>query len=274
MDREKPSRQKKRPWRKILYERQPYPDNYIDSKKFLDELNMGSEQHVVSYLQLVISTSFLVQQLTIMTTFLGLYLYVVSKPQKLTMNQLYLIDFGAICTGLFINRILDDEREIRSFTVESVRLVFIFCVCLRVSAPILQTLTSSFSEDTIHALALILAATHLVFYDYTYMYKDDQESFSGTLSLNAAMFTAVLLASRLQDVHTVVAFVLLAVICFSLYPSTARLVNKRSLWFHLLLTILQWVATGVLLAKLDSALYIYEIATIFLFFFIKKTESG
>lgn len=35
-------RQDKRPWRKILYEEQDYPDNYVDAS-FLDKLEMNCE---------------------------------------------------------------------------------------------------------------------------------------------------------------------------------------------------------------------------------------
>ncbi|RLN92801.1 hypothetical protein BBJ28_00010268 [Nothophytophthora sp. Chile5] len=47
-------------------------------------------------------------------------------------------------------------------------------------------------------------------------------SFSGTISLNAAIFTAVLLASRLQSNEHVFAFVLLAIEIFAMFPLFQR----------------------------------------------------
>lgn len=54
-------------------------------------------------------------------------------------------------------------------------------------------------------------------------------SFSGTISLNAAIFTAVLLGSRLQSNEHVFAFVLLAIEIFAMFPIFQREVKVRSL---------------------------------------------
>lgn len=52
--------------------------------------------------------------------------------------------------------------------------------------------------------------------------------FSGTISLNAAIFTAVLLGSRLQSSEHVFAFVLFAIEVFALFPLFQRQVKVRS----------------------------------------------
>lgn len=54
--------------------------------------------------------------------------------------------------------------------------------------------------------------------------------FSGTISLNAAIFTAVLLGSRLQSNEHVFAFVLLAIEIFAMFPIFQREVKVRSTW--------------------------------------------
>lgn len=253
------------PWRKILYEKQPYADNHIDHTKFLDQLNTSTaDQQPVSHVQLMINASAIAQQLTVVATFFTIYLLIVARPERISMRQLLLVDFVSLIIGTFVNTFLDDSDR-KSTVLESIRLIFIFAVCLRVSAPVLQTLTSSFSDDTIHALALMLAAAHLIFYDYSFIHREESTYVSSALSLNAAMLTAVLLASRLQDIEMVVAFVLLAVICFSLFPTTARLVKRFSISYHLVLTILQWLLAGSLLANLDLTLFaLYEFIVIFL----------
>ena len=52
-------------------------------------------------------------------------------------------------------------------------------------------------------------------------------SFSGTISLNAAIFTAVLLGSRLQSNEHVFAFVLLAIEIFAMFPIFQREIKVR-----------------------------------------------
>jgi phosphatidylinositol glycan class C protein len=70
------------------------------------------------------------------------------------------------------------------------------------------------------------------------------------------MFTAVLLASRLKDISTVVSFVLLAVICFALFPEVAKLIRRRSTALHLVLTVVQYVIASMLLIRFDWTLFI------------------
>ncbi|KAF1334189.1 Phosphatidylinositol n-acetylglucosaminyltransferase subunit c, partial [Globisporangium splendens] len=55
-----------------------------------------------------------------------------------------------------------------------------------------------------------------------------QNAFSGTISLNAAIFTAVLLGSRLQSNEHVFAFILLAIEIFAVFPIFQREVKVRS----------------------------------------------
>jgi len=142
----------------------------------------------------------------------------------------------------------------------------IFGICLRVAAPVLKTLTSSYSSDTIHALAIIFSSVHLVFYDYAFIDNNTMD-FSGTLSLNAAMFTAVLLASRLENVDVVAAFVFLAVILFSFMPLSVRLIKLHSPQFHVLTCILLWLVATIMLIVLDSTLFtVYQVLVALVWF--------
>lgn len=43
-----------------------------------------------------------------------------------------------------------------------------FVVIFRIMAPVLRTLTVSYSDDTIYALAVMLSFVHLAFHDYSY----------------------------------------------------------------------------------------------------------
>lgn len=62
------------PWRKVLWEHQPYPDNYVD-QRFLEELrrNVGIRQY--SYWAVVKEAGFVGQQLSCVAIFITLWLY-------------------------------------------------------------------------------------------------------------------------------------------------------------------------------------------------------
>ena len=138
-------------------------------------------------------------------------------------------------------------------------------IFLRISAPVLQTLTSSYSVDTIYALALLFSSLHLCFHDYCYVDGPGRYAmFNGTISLNAAMFTAVLLASRFKNVKTVVTFSLLAITIFTTFPSLARFVRSYSNWMHLLVSLLLVLLVCFLLIQLSNTLlYVYITTVIF-----------
>ena len=301
----------KRQWKRVLYENQPFPDNFIDPKRFFDHLgnstrlttnnskddtghnittnaldslnknnnhenvssmngvhnndhtsdnsssNHESDQRDRSCFSLLRSASVVAQQLSVVAVFLATYKFMIVYNEEGTTSLDWLVTFDIVLltVGHIFHRALDTSVTLQPSLSESLRGVFLFGVCLRVAVPVVQTLTSSFSGNTIHALAIALSTIHLVFYDYSFVHDGDVEQFTGTVSLNASMFTAVILASRLDDVETVFSFMLLAVICFSFYPIVARLIYQRSLALHLAVTILQCILAGSLLFYLDFTLF-------------------
>ena len=100
---------------------------------------------------------------------------------------------------------------------------------LRFLAGVLQTLTASYSSDTVHALAIAGLLLHLLACDFDYANGYTESSAvdtkgrppfkGGTLSLTAAFFSTILLASRLEENVSVYIFVTYSVILFGLYPA-------------------------------------------------------
>ena len=268
------NRSYKKPWKRILYEKQSYRDNYVDPHKFLDQLNISGLSSAeeednteglhgkCSYWTLFINTSVIAQQFTVVVTFLTIYKYILADNS--IFYKIGWLDGALLIVGSALQLSLEPEK-FKLFDALQTSLVFL--VYLRIAAPILRTLTSAISEDTIHALAISLSTVHLVFHDYTYI-SSRTEVFSGTLSLNAAMFTSIILASRLDSsMEVVVVFLLLAVIFFILFPNFARIVKKASISCHLLLTFSQWLLATYLLYNLHdnkTLLVVYEVLLLLL----------
>lgn len=329
-----PSSSQKRVWRKILYEKQPfYSDNFYDPDKFLDTLQAQTKKRPLTYFELIISCSYIIQQFTIMTIFFTIYKYLVVG--RLRVYHLLAINITSTISGIIIFHLLEENFNFRnSFRIwKYLRSIFIFVVCLRTAAPLLQSLTYAFSDDTVHAIVLILASIHLVFYEYadptnvtsafggtsgssdicyTDLLSSDRNghindinersmsnindnsnnnsiysSFTdnvrvststsadsnlyvtptsidmqrGILSLNAAMFTSVILASRLKSIGNVVGLCLLAVLLFVGFPEIARLIQRKSTIFHLVLTLCLYLVAGYLLFYLESntLFFVYQV---------------
>ena len=245
----------RKPWKRILYEKQHYKDNYIDPVKFFEQLNVeripGTQ---LSLTALFLSASVVAQQFTVMSLFLTGYKYLLVDSKNLF--RIALLDTILLVLGCGVHFFKDDGKVTITRSFQS---ALLFGMLLRIAAPILRTLTLSISGDTVHALGITFATIHLVFHDYAYI-NGHTDKFAGTISVNAAMFTAIILASRLDNIELVVAFLLLAVMCFSWYPAIARFIKNKSLSLYILLTALQWCAASVLLYFLDSALFVaYEV---------------
>jgi phosphatidylinositol glycan class C protein len=257
---------RRRHWRRILYETQPFPDNFFDGRKFFDQLDLTLNDNMagVSFTAVIVGASVVVQQLTVVAIFLTTYRYIVQFD--VSANSLVIFDLVLLTMGYVIQRSLDKNAFSSISWKIAFHAIFLFGVCLRVAAPALKTLTSSFSEDTVHALAIASSTLHLASFDYGHAAVGETSGsgfFSGALSLNAAMITAVLLASRLSNIEIVFSFMLLAVILFSFLPSLSRLLRLLSIPLHLVFTTAKCLFAGAQLFYLDFTLFIIYILLVF-----------
>ncbi len=243
-------------------------------------------------------------------------------------------DAGLLLGGYLLAACVHPRRMLQLRTLLSTCGWITLCAaCLRVIAPVLRTLTVSYSDDTIYALALVLSGLHLVFHDYGAAWSstssslcsssfsssnfltaratvvaaglegnendddedgdkdmsDDSQSprqakaataeaaaiailltspsqFHGTFSLNAALFAAVLLASRLESNEQVFGFVFLAIELFAFFPLARHLARRRSTTLHLLVALgLVMAATSALAAAAERRplLVMYLIVVVF-----------
>lgn len=258
---------KKKPWRKILYERQPYDDNYIPDS-FLSSAIMNANVQPYTYWKALNDTLDITNQLTATAVFYVVFSLVANN--QIDSIGLLAIDASIFLVGFLVwsviryqnNRndlitsltkgeslkpeevfkrqesrppvIVENEYYVPAFTpldrkpqlsvVDSLfsnfrmlTRVFVFISVLHTLSPILQTLTMAFSSDTISALSIFFFSLHLFLFDYDAV-SSTHPDFTGTISLNAAIFTSVLLASRLQSSLHVYAFVCYAFETFALLP--------------------------------------------------------
>jgi len=291
----------KPPWKRVLYEKQPYKDTYYDPIKFFDGVKVVTPQQnrpgnltfFIRYWQLFLDTTIVSQQISAVSFFLTMHRYLIYH--KISFMEIMAINLCLVLNGLLLYAFCYSSCPSNLWNYLKISILFI--VCARVVAPLLQTLTSSFSEDTIYALAITLSTIHLVFHDYSHSsqdqdYKNCQNTSSTTsshtfsnslrnheafeleqgssklfptLSLNTAIFTAIILASRLDQPNTVVAYIILAVIAFALFPLVMKQIKAYSILLHLTLALIQWLLTGYCLYNLseDRVLFVvYELLVV------------
>ena len=181
-----------RAWRKILYENQPYSDNHLDNKRFLDGLHYNYKPQTKPFLLYFINSTMIIQQFTIVVMFFIIYKLLLMN--KLSSIGLFIFNIISALLGISINYYIEDKTKYQKYNnvyeyiIPRIRSLFIFIVCLRTSAPILKILTSSFSDDTVYAIVLTLATAHLVFFDYSF-YNISSADNINTINLTSSSST-------------------------------------------------------------------------------------
>uniref|UniRef100_A0A3P8XN19 Phosphatidylinositol glycan anchor biosynthesis, class C n=1 Tax=Esox lucius TaxID=8010 RepID=A0A3P8XN19_ESOLU len=183
------------PWRKVLWERQPFPDNYVDHR-FLEELRRNEGLRQYRYWAVVREAGLVAQQISCVALFLTLWLYMeqgLLSPSTLLWSGLLcaLLGYG-FYQALGPQGDSDSQQRTRWSDLQSASIFLSFTFGF---SPVLRTLTESVSTDTVYAMTALMLLAHLVSFPYA------QPSPPGSLSLNAALFASVCLASRLPGDH-------------------------------------------------------------------------
>lgn len=185
-------------WKKLLYLKQPFPDNYTD-ESFLDQLKTNLTVVKYSYWKLVYDFSlismYISSLLLVILTFTSIYYNQINPIIPIIISSLSLMTF---LIGLPKN-LLSNTQNIKSFLLIN----FI----LLVLSPLLKSLTRSTSSDSIWALSFILCLINIVFHDYA-MDISKIINYRPILSTNISMANGIVLASRLSSNLQVYCFLL------------------------------------------------------------------
>ncbi|CAL1536722.1 unnamed protein product, partial [Lymnaea stagnalis] len=89
-----------RKWRKILYEKQSYPDNYVD-RTFLEELRKNLDVQKHDYKTLVNESTNVTQQLSSIALFITMFFYM--EDQTMSAQTLWLVMSTLSVIGYVVN---------------------------------------------------------------------------------------------------------------------------------------------------------------------------
>ncbi|OCH96175.1 phosphatidylinositol N-acetylglucosaminyltransferase [Obba rivulosa] len=211
-------------WERVLWKRKPYPDNYVP-RSFLSSLSRNPNFRPYTYGPLVLASCAISQHLAAIFIFLATFVRL--KEHYLDPRVLVWISTLGFIVGYAVWELLlygvdrKTRNESRSKTIKSSILVFLALMSL---SPVLKTLTAATSSDSIWALSAFLFILNVLLADYTALALENyrREKLTSVLSINAAISSSVVLASRLPNDLSVFALVLFAVQSFAMFPILRR----------------------------------------------------
>lgn len=235
----------RKPWKKILYGNKDYPDNYTH-KSFLDELKKNLHVRQVTFREACFGAGFLSQEICIVVIFACFFIYLYNEwivPVNLIIYS-GIASLGSYCLLFYGNY----------YFLKTCRTLCCYVICSYLLSPVLKTLTETIDTDTIYSTSACMMIIHLIFFDYGV----PALIVSSSLSLNAAIFGAVCLASRLPTSISVTAFIHVTVHCFALAPLFLTKVGSSFLSFALIISI-----TSILLYSISSNMTIFFLVLVF-----------
>ncbi|EHH15821.1 phosphatidylinositol N-acetylglucosaminyltransferase subunit C [Macaca nemestrina] len=201
-------------WQKVLYERQPFPDNYVD-RRFLEELRKNIHARKYQYWAVVFESSVVIQQLCSVCVFVVIWWYM--DEGLLAPHWLFGTGLASSLIGYVLFDLIDGgegRKKSGQTRWADLKSALVFITFTYGFSPVLKTLTESVSTDTIYAMSVFMLLGHLIFFDY----GANAAIVSSTLSLNMAIFASVCLASRLpRSLHAFI-MVTFAIQIFALWP--------------------------------------------------------
>lgn len=185
-------------WKKLLYLKQPYPDNHVDSS-FLELMRRNTNVSVKLYSKTVMEASRVTQQLSVAFLFLRFFLYLKFSVSGLGMSDwkvmtmtgmindqwesitsnasleliftsttnvlaLFLIGFtSTVCTIAISTQWTSIRTNLNSTTLSNAA---VFSMVLIGLTPILKNLTRDVSDDSLFAFTAFLLCWNLLLCDY------------------------------------------------------------------------------------------------------------
>ncbi|EPT04313.1 hypothetical protein FOMPIDRAFT_1021975 [Fomitopsis schrenkii] len=216
-------------WERVLWKKKPYPDNYVP-KTFLSSLSKNPNFRPYSYWTLVQYSFAVTQHLASIVIFVAIFVHL--NERRLDPRALIWASIGAFLAGWSVWEFLDccsNVEACRSVPASTTRTkvvkssILVFLALMSVS-PVLRTLTAATSSDSIWAISACLFILNALLADYTAMPLDThlRERLTSVLSMNAAISSSVVLASRLPSDLSVFGLMLISVQLFALFPMLRR----------------------------------------------------
>jgi phosphatidylinositol glycan class C protein len=248
-------------WRKVLWDRQPFADNYTH-ESFLSCLSVNRTPRSYDWRILMRESTVVVQHASLIVILAAVFF----RLQDGTIPAAALKAAFAACilVGCSVAGLLQTffpchhppsqqitpvctvtESTPRAVTSQSsllrsqlprllsllpsgerLKFLCILSCALYVASPILETSTVNFSDNTAIALAVFATFIHALFHDYSYVLGSEGtlDSNRSAVALNSGLFSVVIVASRLSTVENSMTYLVCGICAIAFAPDLFRAV--------------------------------------------------
>lgn len=249
-------------WEKVLWKAQNFPDNYTDHT-FLQELVINADVPKRDYWRVALGSAAVTQQLCTVVAAVATPVHLrrgtFGPHEVLAVCALLLLAGYGVC-GAIGGHVLGGSlgRGLRQCALLTGG-VFLL-------SPLYRSLMRTISEDSIIALTVMLLVVHLYLHDYNFV-NTVTDKLIGAVSLGAAVFASVLIASGLPSETDVFVHVLLSLELYLLSPFMRRYIRQASVAAHVAITASMFCISTLLLLPLSPNLTIvFTFAVVFISF--------
>ncbi|MFH4975183.1 hypothetical protein AB6A40_001892 [Gnathostoma spinigerum] len=198
-------------WRKILYEKQPFPDNYSGGSEFLKELRKNVSVVHYSFFEAVCGAS----RVMLHANAIVLYAIIFEALQRFLIDSFMIFAaFTVAFLAIYIKCALTFGLSADVFLDHFFTLVVLISFGYALT-PLIRTLTDTISTDTIYAMSASLFLSSFIFHDYAM----EAPMVSMVLSVNLSLAASVCLVSRVASNETAFCLLSLSMALFSYWPS-------------------------------------------------------
>lgn len=254
----------KKPWQKTLYGNEGYPDNYTDPL-FLKDLQKNVNVQTFKFTEAVFGATKLTHQISLIVVFLLIFNNLYTQPHYIPPELLLIGSCVITVFGYILYALLHYTTNKKHYTKyyrifrDDIKTAFSFLVFGYILSPMLHTLTNSISTDTIFTVTFFVFLLHVICFDYGL----PASIVSNAISLNAVIFGALCLASRLNSSFHAFILLVVAVELFALYPYVAKSFERSSYFIVRIVPVICVVAiNSFCLARIAPILFIINSMTL------------
>nr|CCC93754.1 putative phosphatidylinositolN-acetylglucosaminyltransferase subunit c [Trypanosoma congolense IL3000] len=273
-----------RVWRKVLYTRQPYEDNYVDPQQFLQDLQQNVNLVTYEYSKVVLDTFVIIQQFSFVVFYLFSFAMMLSG--EVDEWVLMWVNVSSFTLAFVFYILVHRYKAIQCGEVPTPLTHYLMILSgqgvpligvLIILSPVLQTLTVAYSNDTIVTLSALSMFVHMLLTDYNYL-NCYSERYEQNAAVSAATFGIILVASRIQSVFKSCALIMFGILCFTLSPIPRHHLKRISLRAHMMLTLTICGIATYFLMQAPVLAFLYCVVVVIMsvvipFFFVRLHSS-